>query len=46
MEIRVDNIQPEKFIQVFHHYDEMLPRYYEGVKVTKLPEEHGFKMVH
>ena len=24
----------------------MLPRYFEGGRISKLPDEHGFKMVH
>lgn len=46
LEIRADNIQPEKFIQFFQHYEEKMPLFQENVRITRLPNDHGFKVVH
>lgn len=46
LEIRADGIQPSKFIQLFQHYEDNMPKFTLDVKINKLPKEQHFRFVH
>jgi hypothetical protein len=46
VEIRADGIMPEKFIQLFQHFEEQMPEYFETVRTMRLADDHGFKIIH
>lgn len=46
LEIRADGIHPDRFIELFSHFEELMPQMIDGARVQTLGTENGFKIVH